>query len=172
MRRTYQTATKSEIMSWEVAAKNAKWREVSPFTATDRKGREPVNANEMKHAASLEEWKQRIMECRASGLPVRTWCEQHAYNTSTYYCWERELFGRIKKPPGETDLAVRSELLPAAKKQELVEIPVVEETAPAISESGFCPVAVVRVGGIELSLSNGVSSKLMKHLKELLRYAE
>ena len=129
-----------------------------------------MNANEMKHAASLEEWKQRIMECRASGLPVRMWCAQHAYNTSTYYRWERELFGRFKKPPAETDLVARSELLPAAKKQELVEIPVVEETAPVISGSGFRPVVIVRVGGTELSLTNGVSPKLMKYLDLLLRW--
>lgn len=131
-----------------------------------------MNANQMKHAARLEDWKQRILECRASGLPVRTWCAQNSCNTSTYYRWERELFGQIQKPPGETDLVVRSEAMPVTTKQELVEVPVVEETAPAISGSSFRPVAIVRVGGIELSLTNAVSPKLMKHLKELLPYAE
>ena len=113
------------------------------------------------------------MECRASGLPVRTWCTQNSCNTSTYYRWERELFGRIKKPPTETSgLVVRSEIMPVTTKQELVEVPVVEETAPANSGRLFRPVAIVRVGGMELTLTNGVSPKLMKHLKELLSYAE
>ena len=113
------------------------------------------------------------MECRASGLPVRTWCAQNSCNTSTYYRWERELFGQIRKRADETvELVVRSEMKPVASKQELVEVPVVEENAPDISGFVFRPVAIVRAGGMELSLSNGVSQKLMKHLKELLSNAE
>ena len=132
-----------------------------------------MNANQMKHTAKLDGWKSRIMECRASGLPVRTWCAQNSCNTSTYYHWERELFGQIRKPADETgDLVVRSEMKPVVSKQELVEVPVVEGNAPDISGSVFRPVAIVRVGGMELTLSNGVSQKLMKHLKELLSYAE
>ena len=62
--------------------------------------------------------------------------------------------------------------MPAVSKQELVEVPVVEETAPTTAESLFRPVAIVRAGGMEVSLSNAVTPKLMKHLKELLAYAE
>ena len=113
------------------------------------------------------------MECRASGLPVKTWCAQNACNSSTYYRWERELFGRIKKPPAEaSELVIRSEVMPVTTKQELVEVPVVEETAPVIAEPAFRPVAVVRVGDMELSLTNAVSPKLMKQLKELFPHAE
>ena len=156
-----------------VSVSIAKWREVAPLSATTRKGREPVNANQMKHAASLEKWKQRIMECRASGLPVKTWCVQNEHNTSTYYRWERELFGRIRKPVCETtDLVVRSETMPVGAKQELVEVPVAEESIPMTAGSTFRPVAIVRAGSMELSLSNAVSPKLMRQLKELLRYAE
>ena len=57
-----------------------------------------VNANQMKHAANLSAWKERIIECRASALSVRAWCEQNACTPSTYYRWEREIIGRIKKP--------------------------------------------------------------------------
>lgn len=132
-----------------------------------------MNANQMKHAARLEDWKERIMECRASGLPVRTWCAQNSCSPSTYYRWERELFGQIRKPADEAeDLVVRSEAMPVAAKQELVEVPVVMESAPAVSGSVFRPVAIVRVGGMELSLTNGVTPKLTKQLKELLSYAE
>ena len=156
-----------------VSASIAKWREVAPLTATARKGRETMNANQMKHAARLEAWKSRITECRASGLPVRTWCAQNSCNTSTYYRWERELFGQIRKPADETEgLVVRSETKPDTSRQELVEVPVVEENAPAISDFVFRPVAIVRVSGMELTLTNGVSPKLMRQLKELLPYAE
>ena len=70
------------------------------------------------------------------------------------------------------DLVVRSETMPVASNHELVEVPVVEETIPSAAGPVFRPAAIVRVGGMELSLSNSVSPKLMKHLKELLPYAE
>ena len=38
--------------------------------------------------------------------------------------------------------------------------------------SAFRPVAVLRIGGAELSLTNGVSSRLVRQLKELLGNAE
>lgn len=38
--------------------------------------------------------------------------------------------------------------------------------------SVFRPVAVLRIGEAELSLTNGVSSRLMRQLKELLGNAE
>ena len=83
------------------------------------------------------------------------------------------MFGRIRKPADEAvDLVVRSEAMPVAAKQELVEVPVVMESAPTVSGSVFRPVAIVRVGGMELSLTNGVTPKLTKQLKELLSYAE
>ena len=127
----------------------------------------------MKHAARLEEWKQRITECRASGLRVKEWCAQNGSNTSTYYRWERELLGRIKESaPEETNLIVGSKTMPAVSKQELVEVPVVEEAAPTTAESMFRPVAIVRVGGMEVSLTNAVTPEFMKRLKELLAYAE
>lgn len=127
----------------------------------------------MKHAARLEEWKQRITECRASGLTVKEWCAQNGCNTSTYYRWERELLGRIKKSaPEGTNLIIGSKTMPAVSKQELVEVPVVEEAGPTTTESLFRPVAIVRACGMEVSLTNAVTPEFMKHLKGLLAYAE
>ncbi len=66
-----------------------------PLPATFGKEVELVNSNSMKHAASLAEWKDRIMDCRTSGLTVQVWCEKNGLNRSTYYRWEREIFGRM-----------------------------------------------------------------------------
>ena len=91
---------------------------------------------------------------------------------STYYRWERELFGGIRKPETEeTGLIVGTKTMPEVTKQELVEVPVVEEAAVTMEESMFRPVAIVRMSGIEVSLTNAVTPELMKHLKELLAYA-
>ena len=133
-------------------------------------------ANQLKHAANLEDWKQRIMVCRASGLTVRQWCAQNHLNTSTYYRWEREVFRGIKSSADNADEPC-SALAPISD-QTLVELPIApaaDPVAPAkepISKQTFCPVAVVRVGDMELSVTNAVSQRLMRQLKELLPYAE
>ena len=135
-----------------------------------------MNANQMKHAANLAAWKQRIIECRSSGQPVKTWCEKNQWNPSTYYRWEREIFGRLKKPDMEdTELLVGGEALLPAPRQELVEVPLAEPVnmAPvSVMQPSFSPVAVIRVGSMELSLTNAVSTRLMKQLKELFPDAE
>jgi len=167
------------------------------------KGSDLVNANQVKHAAGLEAWRQRIVECRASGRSVREWCAAYGCSPSTYYRWEREIFGGLKRPQSEP---VESEqALVLHQSQALVELPVSipdrrelsvpdcqaltpkeinrmqaapPDSRPAAQKSlqeeasVFRPVAVLRIGEAELSLTNGVSSRLMRQLKELLGNAE
>ena len=130
----------------------------------------------MKHAANLAEWKQRIIECRSSGLPVKTWCKNNRCNPSTYYRWEREIFGRIKKTTAEApDTLVGGEALLPAPKHDLVEVPLAGSTSVSpvsVVQSSFSPVAVIRIGSMEISLTNSVSAKIIKQIKELLPDAE
>ena len=51
----------------------------------------------MKHAAKLAEWGEKVKACRSSGLPVRTWCQQHDISTQTYYTWEHEYLEETNK---------------------------------------------------------------------------
>lgn len=155
-----------------------------------------MHATEMKHAANLEEWKKRIMACRASGLTVREWCSRNAWSTSTYYRWEREAFRALGEPPDQPGDSCTA--IAPASGQSLVEIPVAASVsqslapaeatqmptraprarlstahmAPQEEAAVFRPVAVLRVGGTELSLTNEVSQKLMRQIKELLSHAE
>ena len=32
-----------------------------------------MNANEMKHKVRVEEWTERVRECRSNGLSVKAW---------------------------------------------------------------------------------------------------
>jgi len=140
-------------------------------------------AIQMKHATNLEVWKQRIMACRTSGLSVREWCSQNAWSTSTYYRWEREAFGNLEKEPGNP--GDRCTAVAPVSRQALVELPISGPSAPAspvaeteapaketASDQVFRPVAILRVGDTELSLTNEVSHKLMRQIKELLSHAE
>ena len=55
-----------------------------------------MNANEAKHEGRVRGWRERVRECRSSGLSVKEWCAGHGVNTATYYRWEREVLGRTK----------------------------------------------------------------------------
>ena len=55
-----------------------------------------MNANEAKHEARVRGWRERVRECRSSGLSVKEWCAGHGINKATYYRWEREILGRTK----------------------------------------------------------------------------
>ena len=131
-----------------------------------------MNSNSMKHAASLAEWKNRIIDCRASGLTVQVWCKKNGLNKSTYYRWEREIFGRMDQDANQaSEMEAKGPTLVPIAGQQLVEIPIAEKPVAA-PRPGYCPVAVIRVGEMELSLTNDVSTRLMKQLKEMLLRAE
>ena len=44
-----------------------------------------MTSTELKHQAQLAKWTELIKECRSSGLPVKTWCQQAQITPSTYY---------------------------------------------------------------------------------------
>ena len=48
-----------------------------------------MDVRAIKHAAKLSEWQERILACRSSGIPVKTWCEKNNISIKSYYRWER-----------------------------------------------------------------------------------
>ena len=137
-----------------------------------------MNVNDAKHQARLAEWKMLIAQCRSSGLSVKQWCAENGRDPSTYYRWEREIFGRIKNGSGkkteELSPAARPEP-PAVQQPVLAELTVAEPTlatsAVRPEPEKFHAAAVIRVGRLEMELSNAVSPRLMQQLKELVSNA-
>ena len=137
-----------------------------------------MNVNDAKHQARLAEWKALVAQCRSSGLPVKQWCAENGRDPSTYYRWEREIFGRIKNDSGkkteELSPAARS-ASPAVQQPVLAELAVAEPTFAASTvqpePERFHATAVIRVGKFEMELSNAVSPRLMQQLKELVSNA-
>lgn len=123
-----------------------------------------MTVNEIKHQAKLAEWKERILECRSQGIPVAVWCAQNGYHKTTYYKWEHEIFGQMPRP------------VPSVNQPEFVELPIASPGTLTLPDANqpmkFEPVAVIRIGKIELGLSNAVSGNLMRQLEGLMRFAE
>lgn len=50
---------------------------------------------DVQNAQKTPIWKQRIIECRSSGMSVKEWCKERGLNFTTYYRWEREILTSI-----------------------------------------------------------------------------
>lgn len=66
---------------------------------------------EMKHRAKLQEWSEKIAECRGSGKNVKEWCREQGINTKTYYYWEKAYVTEATRKSGsetaETGMLIR-----------------------------------------------------------------
>lgn len=128
-----------------------------------------MGVSELKHQAKVEEWKQRIMDCRSSGLTVKQWCATYGGNPSTYYRWERELFKKNAVSVENSIQAIDNhpKALPV-----LAELAVATPQGYSAKNNSFVPAAIIRVGQIELELSNAVSADLLRQLKGLMCLVE
>ena len=137
-----------------------------------------MTVNEVKHQAKLAEWKERILECRSQGVSVAEWCEQNGCHKTTYYKWEREIFGKLSTPNKKPHSKHMECIVPArpASQPEFAELSIAVPTSMALPEDTqpmkFEPVAIIRIGKVELELSNSVSGNLMRQLKGLMSLAE
>lgn len=132
-----------------------------------------MRVSEIKHEAKIEEWKQNILNCRMSGRTVKQWCAEYGCNKATYYRWEREIFKNTA--PATPAIVTRHTAVALPSQPEFAELSI---AAPALAlpetaqTPRFEPVAMIRIGKIELELSNSVSEDLMRQLKELISLAE
>lgn len=107
-----------------------------------------MRVNEIKHQASLEKWKQNILDCRMSGLTVQQWCSEYGCNKATYYRWEREIFKKTDTLVPATESTNAAVTL--SGQPEFVELPIAASGPLALQEairpSRFESVAIIRVG--------------------------
>ena len=120
-----------------------------------------MNVNAVKHQAKLLEWKDRVTDCRSSGMSVKEWCKENGCSPKTYYRWEQEILGKVRQ------------IAKAPSQPVLVELPLAKPVQDcSLKRSVFVPAAVIRIGQMELELSNTVSTELLSQLKGLMRLVE
>ena len=42
-----------------------------------------------KHESMINVWRERVRECKTSGLTVAEWCEKNHINKKTYFYWQK-----------------------------------------------------------------------------------
>jgi hypothetical protein len=100
-----------------------------------------VTIYDVQNAQKTPIWKQRIIECRSSGMSVKEWCKERGLDFTTYYRWERKILTSII--PAEDVPGLPSPTLPsvpapqnAVVKVELAAEPE-DETTIRFSVNGY-----------------------------------
>ena len=45
-----------------------------------------------KHESMINVWRERVRECKTSGLTVAEWCEKNHINKKTYFYWQKQVW--------------------------------------------------------------------------------
>jgi len=125
-----------------------------------------MTVTEMKHQARLEEWREKILDCRSSGVGVKQWCAERHVTPTTYYRWEREIFGKVQKCK-DGELA----LVPTATFAELPAL-AAQETQFRSTPASSALVASARIDNATVDFYAGVDADVVEALCKLLRYVK
>ena len=56
------------------------------------------------HNTLLQEWAERVKECRSSGLSVKEWCLENNVGLSTFYTWQKRVFNAVSAQVQQTQV--------------------------------------------------------------------
>lgn len=45
-----------------------------------------------KHEIKLVQWRELVLSCRASGIPIKDWCKERNICLQTYYRWQKQVW--------------------------------------------------------------------------------
>lgn len=119
---------------------------------------------DIQNAQKTPIWKQRIIECRSSGMSVKEWCKERGLDFTTYYRWERKILTSIipaEDVPGLPGPNLPS-VTPAQNSIVKVELASEAEEPETIHFS---------VNGFEFRVSSNVSSTFLARLLEATKHA-
>mgnify|MGYP003529712171 CR=1 FL=1 len=113
-----------------------------------------MNVTELKHHVKLKDWQERIMECRSQGITVAQWCQEYQVHKTTYYRWEREIFGSArKKDHGDMQLAAAPVFAELSAPQQVFTMPDGQKVA-----------ATVRLGTVVVDIYAGADAAVVEAL--------
>lgn len=106
-----------------------------------------------------KQWASIIQDCRASGLKVNDYCEQHGLSRNAYYYWQRKVKEAALSQAGFVEIqgdALKTEAdLPASP-----------------SGSPFSPQMVLSVGGLYVGINRDTPMPLLTQVLGVIRHAQ
>ena len=119
---------------------------------------------DVQNAQKTPIWKQRIIECRSSGMSVKEWCKERGLDFTTYYRWERKILTSII--PAEDVPGLPSPNLPSVPAPQNAVVKVELAAEPEDQETIH-----FTVNGFEFSVPSNVSTTFLSRLLEATKYA-
>lgn len=105
----------------------------------------------IRQQVKINQWKNLIMECRSSGIPVRQFCEEHNLSWHAYYYWLK----RIREQLAEAMPEKCSEAEPS-----FVRLPAMPATSAAS--------VTLRKGSFSVDISGDVNKATLRSIIQLL----
>ncbi|MCQ2052260.1 MAG: hypothetical protein MJY74_08685 [Bacteroidaceae bacterium] len=100
-------------------------------------------------------WRQRVIECRSSGLTVKQWCEDNNVHYKLYCYWQRQVWD------AEVKTMVSKEQLPEIPKVQFAEI-----SLPAVKNEAGTADVVLHYGNWSVEIRNTASGEMVKQIIE------
>ena len=131
-----------------------------------------MGTREKNHQEKLVAWTKWVLECRESGMPVKQWCAEKGCSTTTFYRWEREIVGSASEK-GRGNSVVPTNLEEEAENPAVVlaEVPISHSTdnREETREKRFEPAAIIRMGRINVELSEMLAEQVVKQMEAWMR---
>ena len=119
---------------------------------------------DVQNAQKAPIWKQRIIECRSSGMSVREWCKEHGLDFTTYYRWERKILASIV--PTEDIPGLPAPNLPPVTGSQNAIVKVELASEPEDQET-----VRFSVNGYDFCVPSNVNSTFLARLLEATKHA-
>ena len=113
-----------------------------------------INMLMAKHESMINVWRERVRECKTSGLTVAEWCEQNHINKKTYFYWQKQVWDHEINT-----MAPDQPGLPSS-------VQFAEISVPAGAISGGDPDIVLHQGGWTVEIRNSVDPMLLCRILE------
>ena len=113
-----------------------------------------INLIMAKHESMINVWRERVRECKTSGLTVAEWCEKNHINKKTYFYWQKQVWDH--------------EINTMAPDQPGLPSPVqfAEISVPAGAIQGENPDIVLHQGSWTVEIRNSVDPMLLCRILE------
>ena len=113
-----------------------------------------INMNMAKHESMINVWRERVRECKTSGMTVAGWCEKNNITKKTYYYWQKQVWDHAINTmnPGQPGLPSPVQFA--------------EISVPTNVTSGGNPDIVLHQGGWTVEIRNSVDPMLLHRILE------
>ena len=119
-----------------------------------------MDTRKIDNEIKMNQWMDIIRECRSSGQPVRSWCNEHDINEKRYYYWLRKI--RIASCNTLPDNLEGSHVIVPLKVEDL------KQEREAIV-SPYNAAIVIRFNSTVVEIQNGATNSVIENTLQAVK---